>query len=237
MINIFNVSSPLHFNRTVFKNTVLHHPETESSWSSIVFVGLYNPSSGAVNIYFNNLLFTNNTATTAGSFIYAINTETLNRVLNIHLNNITAYNNLRKKDHFGSTRTEFVKVDNAKLYTSGFNNFSYNFGTVFGISGSDIYLNGQLNIIGNNGYMGTGFKVQGLSYFYLFNELNATFINNTALTIGGAIYAVADDSNNCMFQSNTNNITNIKVTFINNTALEAGSSIYSNKIYECEAFP
>ena len=236
MIDIFNVSSPLLFNRTAFQNNLLYQHQAESIWSSVIFIGLYNPSSGTVNIYFNNSVFTNNTATTVGSCIYAINTETPNRFLNIHLNNITAYNNFRTKKYFGSARTELVKLDNAKLFTSGFNTFSYNFGTVFVLSSSDIILNGQLNIIGNNGYMGTGFKVQGLSYFYLSNGLNATFINNTALTIGGAIYAVAnDDGNKCMFQSNTNNITNIKMTFIDNTALEAGSSIYSNNIYGCEA--
>uniref|UniRef100_A0A1X7UKC4 Uncharacterized protein n=1 Tax=Amphimedon queenslandica TaxID=400682 RepID=A0A1X7UKC4_AMPQE len=221
MINTFDVSSLLHFNRTVFQNTVLYQPQTESS---------------IVNIYFNNSVFTNNTATTVGSCIHAINTETFNRVLNIHLNNITAYNNFRTENHFGSTRTEIVKVDYAQLYISGLSNFSYNFGTVFGISNSIISLNGQLNIIGNNGYMGTGFKVQGSSYFLLSNGLNATFINNTALTLGGAIYAVADDANRCMFQSNTNNITNIKMTFIDNTASEAGSSIYSNKIHGCETY-
>uniref|UniRef100_A0A1X7UJR0 Right handed beta helix domain-containing protein n=1 Tax=Amphimedon queenslandica TaxID=400682 RepID=A0A1X7UJR0_AMPQE len=221
MLDTFNVSSPLQFNRTVFQNTVLYQPHAEPS---------------IVNIYFNNSVFTNTTTTTVGSCIHAINTETLERVLNIHLNNITAYNNFRTKNHFGSTRTEIVKVDYAQLYTSEFNNFSYNFGTVFSILNSIISLNGQLDIIGNNGYIGTGFKVQGSSYFLLSNGLNATFINNTALTIGGAIYAVVDDANGCMFQSNTNKNTNIKMTFIDNTASEAGSSIYSNKIHGCEIY-
>ena len=83
--------------------------------------------------------------------------------------------------------------------------------------------------------MGTGFKVQFQSYFLLSNGLNATFINNTALTIGGAIYAIADDDfYKCMFQNNTKNITNIRMTFIDNTASEAGSSIYSNNLYNCK---
>ena len=239
MIGVFNVCSPLHFNRTVFQNNLLYQRQAESIRSSVVFIGLYNPLSGTdrtVNIYFNNSVFTNNTATTVGSCIHAINTETSEKALMIYLNNLTAYNNFRTKNHFGSTRTVLVKVGNAQLYISGFNNFSYNFGTVFGTSSSIINLNGELNIIGNNGYMGTGFKVQGLSYFYLYNGLNATFINNTALTIGGAIYAIADIGDTCMFQSYTNNITDIKMTFINNTASKAGSSIYSNNIHGCETY-
>ena len=234
MIDIFNVSSPLHFNRIVINNTVLYQPQNELSRSSVVFIGLYNSHSGTVNIYFNNSVFTNTTATTVGSCIDAINTETQKRHLNIFLNNITAYDNFRTKNQFGNTRTELIKLQNARLYISGFNNFSYNFGTVFSILSSDIHLNGQLNIIGNNGYMGTGFNLNGLSFFHLSNGLNATFINNTALTIGGAIYAIVDDGfNKCMFWNNMN-ITDIKMTFIDNTATEAGSSIYTNYL-QCEA--
>ena len=164
-----------------------------------------------------------------------LDTGTQGKVLYIFLNNITAHNNFKTNNKFGNTRAELIKVDNVNmLHISGYNNFSYNFGSIFDITDTKINLNGQLNIIGNNGYMGTGFKVQGSSYFLLSNELNATFINNTALTIGGAICAIADDDfNKCMFQSNTKNITNIGMTFIDNTATEAGSSIYSNNLYEC----
>uniref|UniRef100_A0A1X7SSX6 Right handed beta helix domain-containing protein n=1 Tax=Amphimedon queenslandica TaxID=400682 RepID=A0A1X7SSX6_AMPQE len=116
-----------------------------------------------------------------------------------------------------------MKIVNAKaLYINGFNNFSYNFGSIFDITNTIISLSGQLNIIGNNGYMGTGFKVKGSSIFLLCSGLNATFLTNTALTIGGAIYAMADDDFiKCMFQNNTENANNISMTFIDNTASEA----------------
>ena len=224
-------SSPLQFNNSVFNNTVLYMYRS-SYPSSVVTIGLYNPIKSKVYVYFNNSVFNNTNVTTAGSCIYAIDTGIEGEILNIYLNNITAYNN----SIIGNTRTELIKIDNAKeLHISGFNHFLHNFGSIFDITNTMIYLNGQLNIIGNNGFMGTGFKVQGLSYFLLSNGLNATFINNTALTIGGAIYAIADDDfHNCMFQNNTENITNIKMTFIDNTAAEAGSSIYSNNLYDCK---
>uniref|UniRef100_A0A1X7TZ39 Right handed beta helix domain-containing protein n=1 Tax=Amphimedon queenslandica TaxID=400682 RepID=A0A1X7TZ39_AMPQE len=238
MIDVSNVSSPLHLDRSMFHNNILVQPE--SAHSSLVFISLYNPLlasfKNAVTITFSNSVFTKTSVTRAGSCIHATDTGTQDKVLNIYLTNITAYDNFKTNNSYGNTETEFIKIVNAKvLHIRGYNNFSYNFGSIFGITNSLIYLNGQLNIIGNNGYMGTGFKVQGSSYFLLSNRLNATFINNTALTIGGAIYAIADDDfNRCMFQNNTNNITNIKMTFINNTASEAGSSIYSNNLYECQ---
>ena len=238
MIGIFDTTStPLHFNNSTFrKNIVLFGSQPDLS--SIVSIGLYI-SNSEVNVYFTNSVFTNNTATTSGSCIYAVDAGIEGEVLNVYLQNITANHNFKTHNEFGNTRAELIKIDNAKeLHISGYNQFLYNFGSIFDITNTIIYLNGQLNIIGNNGYMGTGFKVQGLSYFLLSNGLNATFINNTALTIGGAIYAVANDefqeSITCMFQSNTNNITNIKMTFINNTALETGSSIYSNNLYGCK---
>ena len=235
MIDVSDASSPLLINSSLFNDTVLYKPQSYPS--SVIFIGLYNPSLGStVNINFNNSVFMQNNATTSGSCIYATDIGTQGKVLNIFLNNITAHNNFKTNNKFGSTRAELIKIDNAKeLHISGYNNFSYNFGSIFDITNTKIHLNSQLNIIGNNGYMGTGFKVQGSSYFLLSNGLNATFINNTALTIGGAIYAIADeDFNKCMFQNNTENITNIKMTFIDNTASEPGSSIYSNNLYGCE---
>ena len=239
MIDISDtISAPLNFNSTVFNDTILYEPQLYPS--SVIFIGLYNPSLGSrANINFNNSVFTNTTVTLAGSCIYAFENQIEGEVLNIFLNNILGYNNFRTKSDYSNTGTELIKIVNINgLHISGFNNFSHNFGSVFHVRNTMIYLNGQLNIIGNNGYMGTGFKVQGLSYFLLSNGLNATFINNTALTIGGAIYAVADlglQERTCLFQNNTNNITSIKMTFINNTATEAGSSIYSDTIYGCKA--
>ena len=234
MVDVLNVSYPLLFNCSVFDSNVLIQP----SQSSVISIDLHrsNPSlSRTVNINFNNLVFKNNVAMTTGSWIYAVDIETQDKVLNISLYNINAYNNFIANNNFGNTKAELIKIDNAKeLHISGYNNFSYNFGSIFDITNTIIYLNGQLNIIGNNGFMGTGFKVQGSSYFLLSNGLNATFINNTALTIGGAIYAIADeDFYMCMFQSNID-ITNILMTFINNIASEAGSSIYSSNLYDCE---
>ena len=228
-------STPLHFYNSAFIDTFLYQPS--SNPSSVIFISLGNPSShSTVNIHFTNSVFTNNTAATSGSCIYAVDTDIEGEVLNVYLQNITANHNFKTHNEFGNTMTELIKIENANgLYISGCNNFSYNFGSIFDITNTIIYLNGQLHIIGNNGYMGTGFKVQGLSYFLLSNGLNATFINNTALTIGGAIYAIADnDFHKCMFQNSTDNISDIKMTFINNIASEAGSSIYSNNLYECK---
>uniref|UniRef100_A0A1X7TMQ6 Right handed beta helix domain-containing protein n=1 Tax=Amphimedon queenslandica TaxID=400682 RepID=A0A1X7TMQ6_AMPQE len=230
MTDVTDTSSPLHFNGCVFDNTNMLG--LIKIRSNVVSIRLYSPPIGSkAMIYFNNSVFTNCIASTASSCIYAIDNGVQGEVLHIYINNITAHNNF-KTEKFGNTRAELIKVDNAKeLHINGFNNFSCNFGTAFDIRNTIIYLNGQLHISDNNGYMGTGFKVQGLSYFLLSNGLNATFINNTALSIGGAIYAIADDDfHKCMFQNNTENITNITMTFINNTAAEAGSSIYSNNL-------
>ena len=235
MTDVSSTSSPLHFNGCVFNKT--HMIGLSSVRSNVVSICLYSPSiNREVMIYFNNSVFTNNIAITASSCIYAIDNGVQGEVLRIYVNNVTAHNNFKGRQ-FGITRAELIKVDNVKeLHISGYNNFSYNFGSIFDVKNTIIYLNGQLHISDNNGYMGTGFKVHGLSYFFLSNGLNATFINNTALTIGGAIYAIADDDlHKCMFQNSTDNIINITLTFINNTAAEAGSSIYSNNLDQCKS--
>ena len=238
MIDAPKTSHPLDINHSMFYNNVL--TPLESYPSSLVFISLYNPSfKSSVNIYFSNSIFSKTNATRAGSYIYAIDTGLQDgryKVLKMYINKVTAYNNFNT-NYYVNTKTEFMKIVNAKALFNGYNYFINNFGSIFDITNTIISLSGHLNIIGNNGYMGTGFKVKGSSFFILRSGLNATFINNTALTIGGAIYAMADDDfTPCMFQNNTGNANNISMTFIDNTASEAGSSIYSNNLYECNTY-
>ena len=133
MIGIsYATSTPLRFNNSVFNDTVL-----EGAQSSVVSIGLYNPTNSKVNVHFNNSVFNNTTVTTAGSCIYAIDTGIEGEVLFIYLNNITANSNFI----IGNTRTELIKIDNAnELHISGFNHFLHNFGSIFDITNTMIYI-------------------------------------------------------------------------------------------------
>ena len=80
--------------------------------------------------------------------------------------------------------------------------------------------------------------MDGFSYLYLIKSSNILFRNNSAYTLGGAIYiynGIMISPIKCVFQIQENNTIRyaINVTFINNTAVYAGSSIFAFPIYDC----
>ena len=70
----------------------------------------------------------------------------------------------------------------------------------------------------------------GSSWFILKDDIKATFIGNSAVTIGGAIHAFNEQTDECML---TTNGSNISMLFYNNTASQSGISIFSNNLYHC----
>ena len=88
----------------------------------------------------------------------------------------------------------------------------------------------MLHFKNNFAYISSAFHVIGSSWFVLRSGLKAKFIENSAMTIGGAIYAYNEQTKECMF---TPNGSNIIMLFYNNTAGYSRSSIFSNNLYEC----
>ena len=201
-------------------------------FTGAVFIGAYNSSTN-IKVIFSNSVFRNNSIhTTKGLCLYAINHGSQCEAFGIYLHNITAHNNFQAD--VSIAKAGLFAITNAELFIFG-GKYHNNFGSVFDVTDVKIMIIGNITFIKNKGEIGPAFQVHGKSYFILFNESNTTFINNTALFKGGAIYAFADysDFDECMFQRYDDSGTNIKMTFINNKATMAGSSIYSNNLYDC----
>ena len=240
LMNTSSQSKPLNIEYSIFddlKDNLLI-PEG----SGAVFIGVYNPlPNSKVNVAFNNVTFSGNVIATTGSCLYAktyFSKGEQNDILFIFLANITAYKNFQINPY-----TNIIHSANAKaghftlfnvglLHLTGYNYFHDNSGSVFEITDTKIELYGKINFTKNKGERGPAFKLLGNSHLHIGNELNATFIENTALTRGGAIYAHDYGSNQCIFKIKSNKA---KMHFINNTAKESGSSIYSNNLYNCIA--
>ena len=132
----------------------------------------------------------------------------------------------------------FSKVNNIIINgsSSSQSNFTHNYGSVFRIVSSNVTLQGHLNFINNVANNGPAFMLEYNSVLYLINGLNISFINNTAQSLGGAIYASCDNCQNCTFQHfdiRSVSDTDIWLYFANNTATLAGDAIYSTNLYNC----
>ena len=236
MMNVKNCSNPLIIEKSNFSD----YGTIQGYTAGAIYIGIINPSMHAyVNITIKGSIFKHHKIETTGSCLYAktysIGTVIPYKVLNVYLKNIIAFQNIQFRLFRAYSRVGLFTVVNGNILSlSGNNIFHDNFGSVFDITNTAVKLNGHMLFLNNKGERAPAFSLNGYSHFHLADGLNASFINNAALSEGGAIYAYDDTSNQCMFQTDTNKFDNIVMTFINNTAAYSGSSIYSNNLYECD---
>lgn len=236
MMHSSSFSAPLIVQNSTFKG--VKEPSSLNS-NGAVFVGVYKPMHGSkVVVALRNVSFHYHDIPSTGACLYArvyFYGSSLFEVLSIVLENITAYKNSQTGVFNVNSRAGMFALFNAgELNVSGVNNFRDNYGSVFEVTNTRInLLKGILHFKNNQGDKGPAFKLHDNSHFHFGNGLNATFIDNTALTKGGAIYAYDELSGQCMFKTLSSNYRNVNLTFINNTASESGSSIFSNNLYKC----
>ena len=208
----------------------------EMNGNNAIFIGVFAPTPKArITVTVSNSNFTHNSISTTGACLYAktyYSDEDQYKTLNITLKNIRAHNNGQTNVMSASARAGVFSVHNSVFEISGDSHFYNNYGSVFEVFATLIKLNGILKFSRNKAESGAAFNVHGNSHFYLSHDLSATFINNTALSKGGAIYAFNEDTDYCIFRTDLK--TKVLMTFINNTASEAGSSIYGNNLFNCD---
>ena len=158
-----------------------------------------------------------------------------NDYVQVIMENITAEKNFQNLEFERPFRNSFFTIQNiGNLFLNGSSFFTDNQGSVFGVFNTKIVLEGILHFSNNFAYIGSVFNVIGSSWFILNDGLSATFIGNSAVTKGGAIYAYNEQTQECMFTA-PNDSNNISMLFHDNTASYSGSSIFSNNLYNCEA--
>ena len=157
-----------------------------------------------------------------------------NPYLNLYRTYINAYLDLPSSIFF------FRNIDQLVINGSAIHpcNFSQNYGSVFEIVKSTVVLQGYLFFLNNTAYHGPALRLLENSLVYLQEGLNATFANNKAKSLGGAIYAAGKlfTKDPCTFQLYSKNYKNIVMSFINNVAALAGNAIYSQKIYNANCY-
>ena len=203
---------------------------------------------GVVAISFSNLYFELNAYPIFGACLTAVShlfPRKISNYLTIVFESIVAYNNpnlnVKEMDkniqakaatlfHFENIHSVFINGTVTEL-----GNFSNNYGSVFEVIRSQAILQGHLLFNGNIANHGAAFLLTE-SFLYLKNGLKANFTSNTVQFLGGAIYAVNENSKKgeCTFQLySLEDYKNISLIFKSNSATLAGNSIYSPNLYGC----
>ena len=191
-------------------------------------------------VNFKKVIFTSILSSGTGTCLYALSdvhdsSSTKNDYVQIIMENIIAKKNFQSLEFVRSYRFSLFAIQNiGSLLLNGSSSFTDNYGSVFGVLNTKIVLEGMLHFKNNSAYIGSVFNVIGSSWFILNDGLNATFLGNSAVTKGGAIYSYNELTQECMFTT-PNGSNNISMLFHDNTASYSGSSIFSNNLYNCEA--
>ena len=242
MMNVPKTSFPLIIEKCKFTNYNFSFLKTGYN---AVYIGVFEPKYDSnITVIVNNSIFAGNriSSLTTGACMhaktyYSHNKNIQYRVLKIFLNNITAHNNLLTNVRIANSKNAVFSIQNlATLRIGGVSYFHDNYGSVFKVIDTKIELSGNLKFSSNKAESGAAFNLNGNTHIYPevsgngINGYNVTFIDNVAVTKGGAIYANDDTSNLCTFQMLSKKT---NMTFINNTAGKSGSSIYSNNMFQC----
>ena len=207
----------------------------ETTWGS-VYAYFYNPLKVYTVVKFKKVNFTSIHSSGSGTCLYASSdlhdsSSLRNKYVQVVMENITAKKNSQNHEFQQSYKVSLFAIQNIGNFSLvGSSYFTDNDGSVFGVMNTKIILEGLLHFKNNFAYSGSVFYVIGSSWFILKDGLNAKFIGNSAMTVGGAIYAYNEQTQECMF---TPNGSNISMLFHNNTASYSGSSIFSNNLYDC----
>ena len=184
--------------------------------------------------------YRHNYAYKSGSGLYAFITNSVNNI-SIILEDVEI-----RLSHTGSASyTLYSTVAGLTLINwnnvtfRGNSKFTENYSPVITAYKSNIHMTGQLLFRKNTGVMGAAMQLFS-SFLILHKPLIATFLNNSALLYGGAIYAdnvVIPGHHRCVIQINTNktDLHNIDIIlkFKGNIAGLSGNNIYATPLYNC----
>lgn len=235
-LTIENTSFMKHYDLTASRSVI----KTLSIGAGAIYIGVLEPFiENNITAVIKNAQFIQNNILSTGSCIFA---ETIYRsnndqfkVLNVVLDNVVAYNNSQSNTNSVLAKVGMFVFHRLRgLYITGLTCIYDNYGIAFDITDTKIVLSGDFYCARNAGEKGPAFSLHGQSYFHFQTGLRATFINNTALTNGGAIHAFDESFKQCTFQTENNmSHLNISIIFINNSASASGSSIFSTNLYYC----
>ena len=184
-----------------------------------------------------------NYAYKSGSGLYAFVTNSVLRDNNISI--IIEDVEIRESHKGAASYTLYSTVAGLTLINwnnvtfRGNSQFTENNSSMIAAYKSNIHMTGQLLFRKNTGTMGAAIQLF-FSFLILHEPLIATFLNNSALLYGGAIYAdnvVIPGHHRCVIQINTNktDLHNIDIIlkFKGNIAGLAGNNIYATPLYNC----
>ena len=223
-------------NTSFSNNHIFQRPKNSHDQNyGAVFILVLNPTF-LLHINLINCNFTKNYAAVKGTCLFARVLQFPNNCkqgnVSITLDSTIVTNNSQNRGvPIVSSACMFFFDKINRVNITGTSNFSNNYGSVISSKNTYVYLSGNLTFNNNYAMTGPAITLVDGCQLYFMSGIIAKFTNNSAESLGGAIYAdCAVSHNKCAIQINSNVS---QVVFSNNEAKRAGNSIYAQPIFLC----
>ena len=250
--SILHKTNEVSITNCVFANNT----SIESSGISFLSAG----EDSTMNVYLRNINFTKNMGQTASALMFLQReSSAFPTAFQVTIEDCTFFDNdlVIPDEFYVNGQTSFFRYASVLVFHNirnvdfiGYCSFKNNRGCNIFLHSSVISLNGTFEFIENYAINGAGLAIYGNSYVLLYEGTNVSFINNVAISRGGAIYVEevygipSSLAAICFLQylspqGNLDKIGSIDVHmyFANNSAGENGNSIFSSQIFRCSWVP
>ena len=224
--------TPLYiFNTSFIKHEGIDNWPITNMDHGAVYIGIVNPGDVHLHIRFSRCKFLENLASKTGACLYATVYQFADNTGNVSItldSTIATKNSQYIGISFISSAGIFHFHKIAKVDITGISIFSNNYGSVISSKGSNVYLSGNLTFNNNHATNGPAILLVGNCQLHFMSDVIATFTNNWAELLGGAIHARGNGKCAIHIDSNVE-----QVTFSDNEAKRAGMSIYAEPLFSC----
>ena len=242
LINTTNVWTPITFNNVKTVQIAYFNIEMPYiKYDQGIYVNIFELCCAkSINIFLKGVK-----CKTSGSCLYAFVMDQFPSYkesnISIVLEDTEVYFSFNKYIGYAlySTVPSLMLINWNDIFVRGNSNFQESKSATIAVYHSNLHIIGNVSFKNNKATIGAAIQLYN-SFLILQEPLTATFLNNSALLYGGAIYAdnvVLPGHSRCAIQINTNktNLNNLTITlkFEGNTAGLAGNSIYATPLYNC----
>ena len=230
-------SNKLHIAESLFADNGEAFEQRQDEGSTMLVRAMLH-SSTEFELVIENTTYQSNKVAIAGSNFY-VKVEKVDYIVSlfqVKLHNITVIGHHSipavPHEHVSIAMFSFINVYKVEIVNGTFRN---NYGSIVEAFGSIVHLAGSNKFIGNTAVRGGAISLSSSSLLMLHNQ-HSVFINNRALTFGGAIFIDGSiRENTCGFQIN-GSLGGIQLIFTNNTAGLSGNAVYVNNLYNCTMY-
>lgn len=214
-------------------NTSFNTHQSIKGMQQKIKMNIKTSDHSSITVKFNNVTFSNNTGNRSGVCMF-VSSSFRTQVL-LDIKDMKVIGNYIEFLSPVASSSGIITLHGVTCNIKGNSSFNHNHGTVIDAMNTKLCLYDSVFFVNNIGYNGPAISIKGNSRLFFKAHEAILFKNNTANSLGGAIYAVVSEVyKHCAFYFSSTVQAHNNITFVDNRAVEGGLHIYAYPIYNCK---